>query len=559
MARLGPEISAAVRLAAMLGLVGALGPFFLILLKVQIYNLVLPTGSMGTAAGLVAGFAVAAVTVVALGYQRDLALLVIGNRIARRLAVPAILAAASRPGSDPAQGAAQALRDVEEVKRGVTGTLCGLALDAALVPTLLLLLGVFHWAFAVFGAVCALFSLVIGWAMERSTRRALVDANNAAMRGSALVADAVRCAEAVESMGMLRPLVRNWGGTLARGAARLRSAQGAARAASAASATLYGMATSGTLVVGALVAMNGSDPGYGIMAGLLLTARLLEPFSHVSGSLEDIADARAAWRRLDALLRDADAQPRREQRAYPCPEGKLAIEHVSLMMPGAARPLLRDVSFTLSPGEVLALTGAPGAGKTTLLRVILGLQAPTAGHVFLDGHATSHWARDELAKHIGYLPQDPALPGGTVAEAIARLQSPPDMAEVLRVARLAGAERMIAGLPQGFATPVAGPVRLSMGQRQRIALARALFGAPKILLLDEPAAYLDADGEAAVVQLIASLAAVGVGILLTSHREALLRAATRKVVLQLPAAPAPRLPAAGVAAPALKLAAKVPA
>ena len=532
MARLGPEIASAVKLAAMLGLVGAIGPFLLVMLKMQVYSLVLPTGSMQTAWGLAAGFAVAAVAVVALAQIRDLALVAIGNRLARRLAVPVLLAAAERPGVDPAQAAAQALHDIEELRRGITGTLCALVLDAVLVPAFLLLLAVFPWGFALFGLVAALLALGLGLAAERLTRRTLAEANEASARGARLVADAVRCAEAVEAHGMLPALVRRWAGALARGAERLRRAQASARTTAAAASTLQGLVTGGTLVVGTLAIMAGSNIGYGMIAGTLLTARLMEPFGHAGGSVGEVAAMRAAWARLDALLRAADAAPPRESRAYPCPEGRLSVERVTLFHPGSGRALLREVSLEVAPGEVVALAGPPGSGKSSLLRIMLGVQAPTAGAVFLDGHSTAHWERTSLARHVGYLPQDPLLPAATVAEVIARLEQDPDAAAVLRAARLAGAERLVAGLPDGFSTRLDGTLRLSMGQRQRIALARAIYGAPRLVLLDEPAAYLDAEGEAAVLRMIAALSAAGAAVVLASHQEALLAAATRTLALR---------------------------
>jgi ATP-binding cassette subfamily C protein len=562
MSRLRPEITAAVRLAALLGLVGALGPFLLVVLKAQIWMLVLPTGSMETAWGLAAGFAVAACAVVALAHLRDVALIALGNRLARRLALPALLAAAERPGVDPALATQQALHDVEELRRGIAGPVCTFALDAVLVPALLLMLSVFHWAFAVFGLAAALVALVLGVMAERMTRRTLAEANRAGVRGARLVADSVRCAEAVEAHGMLPALVRRWAGALALGAAQLRAAQSGARLASAATTTLYGLATSGALVVGATLALNGVNIGFGIVAGVLLTARLMEPFGHLSGSLGDLASARAAWARLDALLGAANAAPPRESRAYPCLEGCLAVERVTLVHPGGGRPLLREVTLDLAPGQVVALAGPPGAGKSTLLRLILGVEVPTAGGVFLDGHATAQWDREDLARHIGYLPQDPAMPAATVAEAIARLDPAPDMAEVLRAARLAGADRMIASLPDGYATRLDGPVRLSMGQRQRIALARAVYGVPRILLLDEPAAYLDAEGEAAVARMIATVSTAGTAVLFTSHREALLQEAGRTLTLKSgawalrgPSADAP----ARIAGPSHAIRTKLPA
>lgn len=267
--RLGPEIAAAVRLAALLGLLGAFGPFLLVLLKAQVWMLVLPTGSMETAWGLVAGFAVAAVAVVGLAHLRDVALIALGNRLARRLALPAVLAAAERPGADPAAAAQQALRDVEELRRGVAGPVCAFALDAVLVPALLLMLAVFHWAFAVFGLIAAVAALLLGLVAERMTRRALADANDAGVQSARLVADAVRCAEAVEAHGMLPALVRRWAASLARGADRLRAAQSGARLATAATMTLYGLASGGALVIGAMLALGGSNVGFGIIAGVL--------------------------------------------------------------------------------------------------------------------------------------------------------------------------------------------------------------------------------------------------------------------------------------------------
>lgn len=549
LARLGPEIASAVRLAGLLGLLGALGPFLLIVLKIEVYMLVLPTGSMQTAWGLVLGFAIAASVVVALTVQRDMALVAIGNRLARRLALPVLAAAAGRPGPDPAQSAAQALQDVEIVRRGVTGTLCAVALDAMVVPAFLLLLGVFHWAFVVFGLAAALVALLLGITGERMTRRALAESNEAALQGARLVADSLRCAEAVEAHGMLPALVRRWAGSMARGAERLRSAQGGARLVSSAMTTLAGIVSGGTLVVGAMVVLNGSDIGYGMIAGVLLIGRIMEPFTRAGGGLSELAEARAAWGRLDALLRAADAAPPRESRAFACPEGRLAIERVTLVHPGSSRALLREVTMEIAPGEVVAIAGPPGTGKSTLLRIMLGVQPASAGAVFLDGHATAQWERASLAGFMGYLPQDPMLPEATIAEVIARLDPAPDMAAVIRAARLADAERLVAGLPQGFATRLDGALRLSMGQRQRIALARAVYGAPRVVLLDEPAAYLDAEGEAAVVRLLATLSAAGTSVVFTSHREALQRAAGRTLVLKGGAwavtAPPPRLASAG--------------
>ncbi|GGJ30166.1 ATP-binding cassette domain-containing protein [Neoroseomonas lacus] len=531
MAGLSAELARSARAAALLGLAGAFGPFALVMLTVQFYALVVPTGSMSTALGLVAGFALVAVTVVALGQIRQRLLLAGTERLVRRLTARALPAATARA-TQPGVAAEQALHDIEAVRRGVAGPLTSFALDALLVPALLLLLATFHWAFALFAAAAASLALVFGLLTDRATREALVEANDATAQAARLVADAARAAEAVEAMGMLPALVRRWAAALARGTGGLRRAQGTARLAQAASFTLYGIAQGGAVAVGVVVLAEGSSVGYGILAGLLLTARVMDPFSRLGGQLEDAAAARAAWRRLDRLLVAAEAAPAAAASAFPCPEGRLVVDHVTLVFPGSARPLLRDVNLVLGPGDVVALAGPPGTGKSTLLRLLLGIQGSNAGDVFLDGHATAQWDRADLARHVGYLPQEPVLGDGSVAEAIARLDEVPDMPAVLAAARLAGALRMVAGLPHGFATPLGGRVALSMGQRQRVALARAVYGAPRLVLLDEPAGYLDSEGEAAVMAMIGTLSAAGTAVVFTSHREGLLRAATRVMTLR---------------------------
>jgi ATP-binding cassette subfamily C protein len=531
-ARVRPEITAAVRLSALLGVLGAFGPLALFSIIGSIFQLVLPTSSMRTLWGLVAGFVVIAAVLVLIDHLRDVTLIRISHRVGRRLAAPALLAVAGRPGGNPAQASHAVLRDIEEIRRGVAGPLCTVALDLVLAPVILLTLGFFHIGFLVFGAVVALAALALGILANRLTRDALAQSNGDAVLGSMLVLDAVRCAEAVESMGMLPGLVRRWAATLARGMTQLRSAQATARAVSAVTITLYALVASGTMVLGVVLILQGAEIGYGMMVAALLTGRLMAPFGQIGAVLEDAASARAAWGRIDTLLREADHVTGPALRAWPCNEGRLSVERVTYLHPGANRPLLREASFTVSPGEVVALAGPPGAGKSTLMRLILGIERPTAGNILLDGHTTALWDREDLARHVGFLAQDPALSGGTVAEAIARLQREPDMAEVVKAARLVGAERMIAGLPRGFSTPVAGDVRLSMGQRQRIALARAVYGAPRLVLLDEPAAYLDGEGEAAVLRLLTTLGRSGVAVIFTSHREALMRCASRVLHLQ---------------------------
>lgn len=217
--------------------------------------------------------------------------------------------------------------------------------------------------------------------------------------------------------------------------------------------------------------------------------------------------------------------------AFPCPEGRLVAERMSFTYRGPQPTLLRNIELAVGPGEIVAIIGPSGGGKSTLLRLLVGMYRPGSGGCYLDGHATHQWDRRDLARHVGFLPQDPLLSRGTAAEVIARLERP-DMNLVLDAAKRAGAHDVIVGLPLGYATEIAGSFQLSMGQRHRIALARALYGRPKVLLLDELAGSLDAEGEADVATLLAVLREEGTAAIFTTHRPSLLAAADRVLTLR---------------------------
>jgi ATP-binding cassette subfamily C protein len=525
------ELGAALRLALPLGFVVTFGTYLLLMLKMTVFTLVVPTGSMTTLAGIACGYAIGAAVLAALDHGREMMLLATGNRVARRLAPPALRAAASGRlgGANPGVVASGALADVAEIRRAIGGPLVAAALDAVMVPVLLVMLLLMDARLAAFGLACGVVAALIGLYGERSTAGALGDSNRAAADTSAMVADAMRCAEPVAAMGLQPALQRRWMSRMASGARRLRGAQGAARNAATLSALTQSVAGGGALLVGAALTLGGVELGTGLLLAMLVMPRVAGPFARISASLQDLAHARAAWARLTALL--ATAQPEAVSRAFSCPEGRLVVERITAVVPKDPRPLLRDISFATTPGEVVAIAGPVGSGKSTLLRLIAGATRPAAGAAFLDGHATWQWDREDIARHVGVLPQEPVMTEGTVAEAIARLGTP-DMEAVVRAARLAGAERVVAGLPLGYATQIGPDTPLSLGQRQRLALARALYGEPRLLLLDEPAAWLDTEGEAKVVAMLAALKARGATVILTSHRPSLLRAADRVLVLR---------------------------
>lgn len=546
LARLRDQTKTALTLALLLGGSATLLTFATIGLKLEVFRLVVPTGSMPTALGLGMGFLIVTGLLVLLDHLRDLILLAAGNRLARTISGPVILAAAARS-AEPAATSGALLADVEEVRRAISDTLCTALLDTALVPAALLVLWWLHPWFAALAVVCCLLAAAASLLSEGRARVALAASNAVATRSAGGVADAMCCAEAVEAMGMRGALERRWRADLHQGSERLRAAQELGRRLGASGATLQGLAAGGAMLVGALLSLRGEDLGVGLMAAMLLTGRVIEPFARLGAATQDWGNATAAWARLKHTMERADESPLTGTK-FACLDGRLVLDRLTYLHPGTPRPLLREVELTVAPGEIVAIIGPPGSGKTTLLRLMLGMLPPTAGGVFLDGHATSQWEREDLARHIGYLPQEPNLGEGTIAEAIARLAVVPDMTEVLRAARRAGVDRMIAGLPLGYETRVSGLTGLSMGQRQRVALARALYGDPRLVLLDEPTAWLDTAGEAAVEALLGRLAAEGVGVVLSSHRRGVVAAAGR--VLVMGSAGTLRETAAQIAAPA---------
>jgi ATP-binding cassette subfamily C protein len=525
------ELNAALRLALPLGFVVTLGTYLLLMLKMTVFTLVLPTGSMETLAGIACGYLIGSAVLAALDHGREMLLLAAGNRVARRLAPAALRAAAGNRsvGANPGVLAGSALNDVAEIRRAIGGPLVSGALDALMVPVLLVMLLLMDARLAAFGLLCGVASGLLGLYGERRTAGALASSNAAAAETSAMVADAMRCAEPVMAMGLLPQLQRRWLARMSAGAARLRAAQSAARGVSTLTVMVQTVAGGGALLVGAALALAGVELGTGMLLAMLVMPRVAGPFARIAASLNELAAARSAWSRLAALL--AAAPQATATRAFPCPEGRLVLDRITAILPKEPRPLLRDVSLATEPGEVVAIAGAVGAGKSTLLRLIAGATRPAAGAAYLDGHATWQWDREDIARHLGVLPQEPVMTEGTVAEAIARLGTP-DMPAVIRAARLAGAERVVAGLPHGYATRIGPDTPLSLGQRQRLAIARALYGDPKVLLLDEPAAWLDAEGEATVIAMLRALKARGATVVLTSHRPALLRAADRVMVLR---------------------------
>jgi PrtD family type I secretion system ABC transporter len=284
------------------------------------------------------------------------------------------------------------------------------------------------------------------------------------------------------------------------------------------------------LGVGAWLVTLGELTAGGMIAGSIILGRALAPIEQGIGAWRGFTAAREAHGRIVALLKAVPATP--EPTALPSPSGRLTVENVSLQLPGQDKPVLRQVSFALQPGSVMAVVGPSAAGKSSLCRLLVGSWRPQAGQVRLDGAELGQWRSEDRCRYIGYLPQSIELFGGTVGANIARLGAADDGA-VIDAATRAGCHEMILRLPRGYDTEIGeGGAFLSGGQRQRIGLARALFGQPKLVVLDEPNSNLDQEGESALIAAIAEIKRQGATVVLVSHRFAMMRVVDMIGVLQ---------------------------
>jgi PrtD family type I secretion system ABC transporter len=444
---------------------------------------------------------------------------------------PVALADALRDAVRPGSGRAdtEALRDVARLRSFLGGPAIQSLMDAPWLPVYLLVITLMHPVLGGVAALGALALAALGVLTERLTRkpqeRLMKSARVASRRADALT----RNAEVIFGMGMGRSAVDAWRGDQ-EALLRLQT-QLATR--SARLAALARMLRQGLQVVmlgvGAwLVIGAGASPGV-MVATTILLGRALQPLEQLVSGWKQQLEARGAWRRLSERRSTSQAAP---PLSLPPPSGRLDVERVVFGHEAHRPALIKGAQFSLEAGESLGLIGPSASGKTTLARLLLGIWRPQSGTVRLDGADIGHWDRDALGTHLGYLPQDVELFAGTVAQNVARL-GPVDDERVIAAARLAHAHEMILSLPQGYDTPIGDDgSRLSGGQRQRIALARALYGDPKLVVLDEPNANLDAEGDEALRAALRTLKARGTTVIVVGHRPALMASLDKIAVLK---------------------------
>ena len=502
------------------------------LYMMQVYDRVLTTGSVDTLLALTAIVAGALAVYGVLEALRTRVLARVGAWLDRELGSPVLAGAVSAALRAGGGVSAQGLRDLAAVRACLAGPAVTPLFDAPWAPVFLGLVFLVHpvLGWIGLGGAAALFGIAV--LNDLATRKKLSQANGAAARALNAADAAVRNADAIAAMGMLPALARRWREAGAGGLRGQVSASDVSGSLSAFAKVLrFGLQVA-MLGVGAWLVLGQEMTPGGMIAAAVILARGLAPLEQLITAWRSLVGGRTAWGRLRGLLEEGAAPERGAGTALPRPSGRLEVEKVGYAPPGVREPELRQAAFRLAPGEALGIVGPSGAGKTTLVRLLVGSLTPTAGHVRLDGADVAAWPDADRGRHVGYLPQAVELFAGTVRDNIARLGEAEDEAVVAAAVR-AGAHEAILALPEGYDTRIgAGGTPISGGQRQRIALARAVYGTPALVVLDEPNAHLDAEGEQALVETVARLREQGATVVLIAQRAGVMAQVDRMLVLR---------------------------
>ncbi|MBS0334286.1 MAG: type I secretion system permease/ATPase [Proteobacteria bacterium] len=430
------------------------------------------------------------------------------------------------------QGArSQALRDLDSFRQTLTGAAAAVFFDVPWIPVFIITLYIIDPAVGILATVGAIVLLGLALWQERLMRPAQKEAGDAQLHSYAFTEAAIRNGEVVRAMGMLTTLGGSW--------ARHRAVAIERGADAAEISNMFSNIIKAVrmgiqvliIAIGAYLIMKAKVPQGVLFANMILAARALQPIEKIVGAWEPLNSMVRAHGRLMALL--AKAEPSIAATTLPRPTGRLVVENLNYAPQGATRLLLANINFAIEPGDMLGVIGPSGAGKSTLARLLMGIWRPNNGVVRLDGANVFTWNREDFGRHVGYLPQDTELFAGTIRDNIARFRTDVTDEEVVAAAQMAGVHELILRLPKGYETDVGeGGYTLSAGQRQRVGLARAMLAKPAFVVLDEPNASLDAEGEEALMRAIDVMKGNGATVVVISHKPSIFRAADKMLVLR---------------------------
>jgi ATP-binding cassette, subfamily C, type I secretion system permease/ATPase len=411
----------------------------------------------------------------------------------------------------------QPLRDLDNVRSFLSGMGPVALFDLPWIPLYVGICYAFHPLIGLTALGGAIILIILTIATEYLTRRPTRQTASSALARNGIAEISYHNAEALVAMGMVGRIAARWSEANRKYMASQQRASDVAGGFGAVSKVLRMMLQSGVLAVGAyLVIYNQATAGI-IIAGSILAARALAPVDLAIANWKGFAAARQSWARLTKLL--ALFPTAGEVMALEAPNKSLAVESVGVAPPGQQKLVVQDVAFTLKAGSALGIIGPSASGKSSLARMLVGVWPPVRGKVRLDGAALDQWSPEALGRNIGYLPQDVELLGGTVAQNIARFEPNADPEAIVAAAQAAGVHDLVVKLPEGYDTEVGEQgTALSAGQAQRIALARALYRDPFLVVLDEPNSNLDAEGDEALARAVLGVRERGGIVVVIAHR-----------------------------------------
>lgn len=513
-----------VALSAALNLLLLAGSIYMML----IYDSVLPSHSLPSLFGLLAMLIVVYAFQGVFDMARGRILAGVGAGLERALGgrVQRAIAEMGLRGGRVDGDGLTAMRDLDSVRGFLSSGGPAALIDLPWIVFFIAVLFLLHVWLGVAGLIGAAVLIALTFANDRATRGGMRSLGGLAANRSGMAESNLRHVELLSSMGMRERLRLRWEGHNREYLEAQDALTDTISRNSSISRILRLLLQSLMLTVGALLVIDGEASGGVIFASSILFGRALAPVDSAIANWRSFAAAREGWARLNRLF-DAIPESDEAQVVLPLPQRELAVEQLTLAPPGTQQVNLTGADFRLAAGDCLAIIGPSGAGKTSLARAMIGVWRPLRGQIRFDGATIDQFDPERLGQAIGYLPQTVELIDGTVAENIARFAPEPDSAAVIAAAQAAGVHELIVRLPAGYDTPVGRDgAALSAGQRQRIGLARALYGEPFLVVLDEPNSNLDQDGEVALEQAIGNVKQRGGIAVLVTHRPSLLARAS---------------------------------
>jgi PrtD family type I secretion system ABC transporter len=425
----------------------------------------------------------------------------------------------------------QPLRDLDQIRAFMSSMGPTAFLDMPWIPIFLIALFLFHPAIGITAVIGTIGIVAMTLVTDRMSRGAAKAAMDSSAQRQVLADTTQRNAEVIRALGMVDRFGALWARVNERYLREnIRATDVYANLGSGAKVLRY-VLQSGMLGIGAYLVVSDKASGGVMIASSIMMGRALAPVEVALGSWKQLVAARQGIARLRDICKST-AKPPAPPIMLPRPCRELIVQELSVTAPGTDRPIVQGITFALKAGTGLALLGASASGKTSLSKALVGIWPAQHGVVRLDGAALDQWRNEDIGRHIGYLPQDVALFDGTVAENICRFDAGATSDAILKAAQIAGVHDTILRLPEGYSTRIGqGGMALSAGQRQRVGLARAVFGDPFLVVLDEPNANLDAEGENALGRAIQILRQMGSIVIVISHRPNALAALNMALVL----------------------------